>query len=110
MTVNQALREAILPLVPVCEPDNYGGDATEYCTFVYDDQPTLFADGVPFFIEKKVELNWYLPNGIDPVKKKKQICDAIIAAGFSFPVVSNLSNDVSQYYLFEFSQFNNPAE
>ena len=32
MTVNEALRGAILPLVPVCEPDRYDGDAKEYCT------------------------------------------------------------------------------
>lgn len=109
MTVNQALREAILPLVPVCEPDDYGGDATEYCTFAYDDQPTFYADGVPFWVEKSVELNWYLPNGIDPISKKKQICNAIVAAGFSFPVISNLSDDASQHYLYEFSWFNNQA-
>ena len=85
MTVNQALREAILPLVPVCEPDDYGGDATEYCTFAYDDQPTFYADGVPFWVEKSVELNWYLPNGIDPISKKNKFAMPLLPQVFLSP-------------------------
>lgn len=101
MTVNQALREAILPLVPVCEPDDYGGDAPEYCTFTYDDQPDVFADGTPHAIVHVVILNWYLPHGVDPIDKKQQICSALSSAGFTYPYVSNLSDSVSQRYSFE---------
>lgn len=102
MTVNQALREAILPLVPVCEPDDYGGDALEYCTFAYDDQPDLFADGTPHVIVHAVILNWYLPKGVDPIEKKREICRALCAAGFTYPYVTNLSDAISQRYSFEF--------
>ena len=85
MTVNQALREAILPLVPVCEPDDYSGDAPEYCMFTYDDQPTFFADGVPFLVEKSIELNWYLPNGVDPINKKSRFAMPLSPQVFLFP-------------------------
>lgn len=101
MTVNQALRKAILPLIPVCEPNDYGGDALEYCTFTYDDQPDVFADGMPDCIVHAVVLNWYLPHGVDPIEKKRQICRALLAAGFTYPYVTNLSDTVSQRYLFE---------
>lgn len=101
MTVNQALREAILPIVPVCEPDGYSGNATEYCTFTYDDQPDVFADGTPDVIVHAVILNWYLPHGADPLEKKRQICKSLLAAGFTYPYVTNLSDTVSQRYLFE---------
>ena len=101
MTVNQALRKAILPLVPVCEPDDYYGDATEYCTFVYDDAPDVFADGLPAVITHSVILNWYLPHGIDPIEKKKEICRALWFAGFTYPYVTNVSDSVSQRYTFE---------
>lgn len=101
MTVNQALRNAILPIVPVCEPDDYSGEAPEYCTFAYDDQATLFADGLPDVIVHAVILNWYLPHGVDPLEKKRQICRSLLAAGFTYPYVTNLSDTVSQRYLFE---------
>lgn len=101
MTVNQALREAILPIVPVCEPDEYNGDATEYCTFTYDDQPDVFGDGMPHAIVHPVILNWYLPKGVDPIKKKREICRALCAADFTYPYVTNLSDAVSQRYSFE---------
>lgn len=101
MTVNQALREAILPLVSVCEPDDYSGDAAEYCTFTYDDQPDVFAEAMPHAIVHQIILNWYLPHGVDPIEKKREICRALCAAGFTYPYVTNLSDSVSQRYAFE---------
>lgn len=101
MTVNQALRAAILPLVPVCEPDDYNGSEPEYCTFVYDDQPDVFAEGFPDVIVHPVILNWYLPRGMDPITKKQQICRALCDAGFTYPYVTNVSDSVSQRYTFE---------
>ena len=101
MTVNQILREAILPIVPICEPDDYNGEATEYCTFVYDDSPNVFADGAPAVIVHPVILNWYLPHGVDPIEKKRQICRALHAAGFTYPYVTNVSDSVSQRHTFE---------
>ena len=101
MTVNEVLRNAVLPLVSVCEPEDYGGDATEYCTFQYNDQPDVFADGLPGVIVHQVLLNWYLPKGVNPLEKKRQLCRALSDAGFTYPYVTNLSDSVSQRYLFE---------
>lgn len=101
MTVNEALRAAILPLVPVCEPDIYDGPELEYCTFVYDDSPDVFADGFPGVIVHSVILNWYLPYGVDPIEKKRQICRALYAAGFTYPYVTNVGDGVSQRFTFE---------
>lgn len=92
MTVNEALRGAILPLVPVCEPDRYDGDAKEYCTFVYDDQPEVFAEGRPHCIRQLVVLNWYAPRDMDPLQKKRQICRALKNAGFTWPYVQNATD------------------
>lgn len=101
MTVNQALRSAILPLVPICEPDNYDGNASEYCTFVYDDSPEIFADGAPHAIRRLLVLHWYLPRNVDPLEKKRQICRALLDAGFTYPYVQNATDGVGQHFIFE---------
>lgn len=102
MSINELLRSAILPIVPVCEPGDYDGDASEYCTFQYDDSPEVFAEGAPDAIRYPVILNWYLPHGVNPLKKKVQIRRAIVSAGFTYPYTTNLSDNVSQRFMFEF--------
>lgn len=101
MTVNEALRSAILPIIPICEPEDYDGEEKEYCTFLYDDQPDVFADGFPGVIIHRLILNWYLPHGHDPIEKKTQICRALCQAGFTYPYVTNSSDDLMQHYVFE---------
>lgn len=101
MTVNQAIRSAILPLVPICEPNRYDGNASEYCTFFCDDSPEVFADGAPDVIRHLVILNWYLPAHADPLEKKKAICRALLNAGFTYPYVQNLPDGIGRHFEFE---------
>ena len=44
MSLNTAIRAAITPIVTECVPDQYGGTATEYCTFNYSEIPDAFGD------------------------------------------------------------------
>ena len=102
MTVNERLIAAILPLVSVCEPNNYDGTASEYCVFRYDESPEVFSDGSPGVILAPVILDWYLPKGVNPIKKKRQMCKAIFDAGFTYPYVTNVSDGGAQHFVFEF--------
>ena len=104
MTVNELLIAAITPLVPVCKPDSYEGTASEYCVFRYDESPEVFSDGHPDVILSPVILEWYLPVGVNPIKKKRQICRAIFEAGFTYPYVTNASDGGYQHYVFEFER------
>ena len=101
MSVNEVLRNAVLPHVPICEPGNYDGEEAEYCTFVIDDEPDVFAEGMPSVIRYPVILNWYLPSGANPLKKKKSLCRALAAAGFTYPSVTNASDEGGQHFVFE---------
>lgn len=101
MSINEVLRNAILPLVPVCEPVEYDGEEAQYCTFLYDDEPSIFADGKPDAMVHLVILNWYLPVGANPIKKKRQICRALFAAGFTYPRITNASDSGGQHFVFE---------
>ena len=101
MTVNEALRAAVLPIVPICEPDSYPGDSNEYCTFDYTEVPDSFGDDMPQAIRYLVSLHWYLPAGVNPIAKKKKIRKALMAADFSAPTITNASDDDGQHYVFE---------
>ena len=48
MSINELLIKAVTPIVSICEPVSYDGDQEEYCTFLIDDWPAGFADGMPF--------------------------------------------------------------
>ena len=100
MTVNEALRAAVLPIVSICEPDSYHGDSNEYCTFDYTEVPDSFGDDMPQAIRYLVSLHWYLPAGVNPIAKKKKIRKALLAADFSAPTIANASDDDGQHYVF----------
>lgn len=102
MTVNERLIAAVTPLVPVCEPDSYSGTDPEYCVFRYDESPEVFSDGYPGVIVLPIIMDWYLPSGINPIRKKRQLCQAIADAGFTYPYVTNASDGGYQHYVFEF--------
>ena len=61
----------------------------------------VFAEGMPSVIRNPVILNWYLPVGVNPLEKKKIMCRALAAAGFTYPSVTNASDEGSQHFVFE---------
>lgn len=101
MSVNEKLRAAVLPIVPICEPDAYAGEESEYCTFDYAEVPDAFGDDMPQAIRYLVSLHWYLPRGVNPIAKKKQIRKALLVADFTAPTITNASDDDGQHYVFE---------
>jgi len=101
MSLNELIRAAITPIVSVCEPDSYDGVEAEYCTFRYDDNPDIFAEGKPDVIRHPLILSWHLPRGVNPLRKKAQIRTALMAAGFTCPYVTNASDELAQLYVFE---------
>ena len=102
MTAYELLRSAMEPLVSACVPGDYDGESQEYCVFHVDVQPNAFADGLPSALTCAVVMDWYVPRGINPIAKQKEICLALEAAGFTYPVVTDGSDSLTQRYIFEF--------
>lgn len=102
MALEERIRAAVLPIVPVCEPNVDPGEAEEYCTFNFDEQPEMSGDDAPQAIRYLCQLHYFLPKGRRPTATKKDLCRALLAAGFTYPAVVNASDDVSQHYVFEF--------
>jgi hypothetical protein len=107
VSLNTIIRAAITPIVPECVPDQYTGAATEYCTFNYTELPDAFGDEMPGAIRYLVQLHYFCPyigkNGsyFNPYTKKKQLKNALLNAGFTYPSVTNASDADGQHYALE---------
>ena len=102
MTINQQIKAAVEPIVPVCVPDPYTGEETEYCTFDYTEIPEEFGDDMPELIRYAVQLHYFCPLGYNPIKTKRLLFQAILAADFTAPEIINAGDETSQHYVFEF--------
>ena len=101
MSVETRLREALTPIEEIVKPNLYDGPATEYIVFNYDERGTLFAENRPRAIAYRVMVHLYLPNGGTPLTKKRRICEALHAAGATWPEITNASDESGQHYVFE---------
>ena len=102
MSVDSAIRAAILPVVQVCEPHRYDGDAAEYCTYNYGIRSAGWGDNHPCVAVYQVQLHWFLPVGDNPLARQTQIVQALLAIDTSIPVVADASDDLCQHYVIEF--------
>ena len=103
MTINEIIINRMAPIVGQCVPNVYTGDAAEYSTFNYIEIPQVTAENGPSAIRYSVQLHWFLPNGKNPIAKKKLIKREIFSAGGTFPIVTDASDNICQHFVFEFS-------
>lgn len=101
--IDDKIRAAVEPLVPECEPDIYTGDAEEYCTYNYREIPDAFGDSLPHVMRFLVQVHWFLPLKKRPHPKKRQLGQALGATNlFTWPTVTNASDELGQHYVYEF--------
>lgn len=98
---DERLRAAILPIVAVCEPNQYDGPATEYCTYTYTEMPEGRRDDSAEGVRLLVSLHWFLPTRQRP-SKRRRIAAAIEEIEGTPPTVENASDRDGQHYVFEF--------
>lgn len=102
MSINSRLQEALEPIVPEVVPGIYTGEAAEYISYTYTEIPMDFGDDEPHGIRYLITARWYFPaDGSNPLAKKRQICRALRDAGFIYPTVTPLDDEVSRCYAFE---------
>ena len=75
MGINQVIEAAVLPVVPVCENEQYAGEATEYVVYTHTRQPAGFGDNTGHFCIYSVTLHWWIPfvTGVSGVPEEPQI-------------------------------------
>ena len=102
MSFDSRLRNKLLPIVPIVEPNMYEGDALEYIIFAYRERGDCFGDNEPEEIILSVQVHYFLPNGENPRAKKRLIRQALFELGGTWPVITNASDNDGQHYVFEF--------
>ncbi len=102
--LDDKIRAAIEPLVPVCVPDIYTGDAEEYCTYNYNEIPSAFGDNRPHLTRYLVQVHWFLPLKRRPHPKKRRLGRALGGASprWTYPTIVNANDNVGQHYVYEF--------
>lgn len=103
LTLNARLIALITPIVGVCVPDFYGGDAEKYCTFNFDELPDAFGDDLPHLKRCLVQVHYYAPVKANVYSTRKQLFAAICGEElFGAPSVENASDDAQQHFVYEF--------
>lgn len=101
--LDDKIRAAVEPLVPVCAPDLYTGDEKEYCTYNYNEIPGAFGDNRPHVTRYLVQVHWFLPLKRRPQPKKRKLSRALASIPLTtWPVVENATDELGQHYVYEF--------
>lgn len=106
MTINERIKAAVEPIVPVCEPDMYGGDEEQYCTFNYNVRGDLFSDDAPSYDIFMVQVHLFAPYKKNTVGTRKAIKQALFSGGFTWPTEMDAGSEyssekVGQHIVFE---------
>ena len=100
-SVEQRIRDALLPIVPVVEPLLYKGSAKTYIVFNYDSIGAVFAESTLAEQRELIQVHLYLPHGKNPVSLKRRIAVALVKAGATYPMITSAGDDQGQHYVFE---------
>lgn len=107
MTLGERIEAAVTPIVPICVPKQYGGDATEYCTYNYTETPDMFGDDEPEATVCLVQVHWLFPwmpnvSESDTVRDKKRRLRLALAEVFeTWPTITPAGDGEWEHYVFE---------
>ena len=102
MKVNEKIISALSPLNLKVTPDFDGGGAKEYITFnCTDDVAVEYGDDEPIFDVAHMQIHYFCPLEEDYLATKKKIRKLLFDAGFSYPEVTELTEDKKRHITFE---------
>ena len=103
-SVYARLVEAVLPVVPVCVPAVYGGEAESYCTYNATELPDNFGDNAPHAVRHLLQLHYFCPILGNPLPAIRQLQAAVLNAGFTYPALEDASDLDGRHYVLEFEE------
>lgn len=105
--MDDIIKATVLPIVPVCVPNIYAGEATEYCVYNYTEVPDNFGDDAPQGARYLIQVHWYFPfvqnvsATADVKAKKNAIQRALADADMTWPTITPAGDSVLEHYVFE---------
>ena len=100
MTINERIIAALNYGDPV-KPNIYTGTADRYFTFNYNTIPDDFADDAPGHERYFIQVHFVCPLNYDSVSRRAEIKTKLFAAGFTWPNVTDATDEDGQHWIFE---------
>lgn len=82
-------------------PDVYVGTAEEYVVWNYSIIPEIWADSTPHAARYLVQVHLYSPREKNPAEAILELDRALWAAGFTWPSVTNASDEEGQHHVLQ---------
>lgn len=104
MTIYQKIEAALASLEIPIEEDFFGDGADEYITYtLVRDGAAVMADGAPQNEVAQLQIHYFLPRSKEYDATRKQIRNLLLAAEFTWPVVTVLvePDDKTRHIIFE---------
>ena len=98
----EAALENIAPVLPAgYEPDEGTNITDTYIVMRYDSIPADFGDDEPAHEIFSLSVRLFCPSGTDSSAMRREIKEALVAAGFSWPAYTDASDKNGQHHIFE---------
>ena len=102
MSVESNIKSALAFTGYPCYRNVYTGTDTTYFVIMADTDPVNFADNAPRHERFSIMLHFVAPITFSDVTLRKQIKDALFAAGFTYPSTVNASDEKQTRIVYEF--------
>lgn len=79
----------------------YTGTAQPYFVITINTLPADFADDEPQHLRNLIMLHLYAPHELNTVTLRKQVAQALTGAGFTYPAMTDASDETTQHIVFE---------
>lgn len=101
MSIDELIVSAVTPIVSVCVPVVYDGEADIYCTFNYNEIPVSHGDNAPEAVRYLVQVHLFTPIGTNAATLRRRIKNALLGIGCTYPTATNMSDADGQHWILE---------
>ncbi len=101
MSVNQKIISALYGFGDPISPGTYQGDSERYFAFDYSTLGADFGDDAPRHERYLVQVHFFCPLSYNSVSRSKDIKRALFTSGFTWPEMTNASDQDGQHLVFE---------
>ncbi len=100
-SVDEKLRNALLPFGDPVENAVYQGKEKQYYVFNYSTLAADFGDDGPVHERYLVQVHLFTPLGENVTKRVRDTKRALFSAGFTWPATENASDEDGRHIVFE---------
>ena len=101
MTVDAKIKAALDIFGDPIENGSYRGEKSRYYVFNYFTSGAIFADDSPGAEIYSIQVHFFAPLNENITKRVKETKKALFCAGFTWPRLTNASDEESRHIVFE---------